>query len=425
MAEDDDDQTIVFCKVFSDSAEESLGLHYEAGVYEYLQKVLTPEDPLRDNFVDLLCVLRHLTFQQLVDKVVGRYGVTQTTLLRNLMIMQCGDPESRPALDDQSLLDPEDIPECSSRDPSYFTAMRYTIIVTKKPPGNVRSLLQFVKDPRVPQSEKRATLATTIFANARMHALGLSHNDQHWENILATTMPEAESVPRVYSYQGSSYAIRSRTQPRLFDWDRSQRSPSHGEDNRALNGYDLYRPKYSLERDWLTFYRELHQYRTHIGNLPDQDALFFLFFRADTPSAIAALWRTAMRRRDRWAFARKSTFRHLRPHVSVDISGLLRALGYPGVEDPPPLSHYVARERYSLPVLLAVDWGHVHKLLESVDSWDQILRLVQKKATLRAFLVTHSPAFRTLKTTPGRMAQITRLQQVVHSLHENPHFMRP
>lgn len=429
---EDEEKTIVFCKVFVALPQESPGLHYEAGVYEYLQGVLGPEDPFRENFVGLLCVLRGLSYGQLVEKVVGQYGVTPTMLLRNLMIMQCGEPGNRPALTDQRPLHPKDIPDCSWLEASHFTDRRYTIIVTKKPPGVVRSLKSTVEDPRLSPCVKRATLAATVLAIENMHARGLSHNDQHWENILTSTTeePDTSRATRRYRRQGRTYEIPSGTRPLLFDWDRSQRS--EGPRNPELRLYredGLYRPAFCPERDWLTFFRELCRYEPDLGGYPSSP--FSLFFQVGTPEDLVRLWRSLVKKKDTWAFARSETYRKFAPYIQVDVTGLLRFLGYSGVDEdaqgvlpgsPLPGSPRVARERYGLPSLLVVDWASVQKLLFTLGSWDQAFRLAQNLDGLHTFLLHSSAAYRNLQTRNGQLIHRTRLGGVVESLGGNRRF---
>jgi hypothetical protein len=183
----------------------------------------------------------------------------------------------------------------------------------------------------VPGTHKCATLATTVLAIDRMHAMQISHNDQHWINILVSTTEGDRGSLRKYQLEGKRYVIKTPHQPHLFDWDRS-RIP--GVDNAGLSllPRDLYASKYDVYRDWLTFYRELVRHHKELAPyVPTLEALFPIFFRPDTPTQIQTLWNDAMKHEFFWQFSTDRMMQAFHPYISVDKEALLRYLGYVGV----------------------------------------------------------------------------------------------
>jgi hypothetical protein len=385
-------------------------MRYEAGIYEYIDQTLALDDPLKDNFIELQCVMRGLTYEALAQKVVGEFGVTRESLLRNLMILQCGDPYARPALDDQSPYTDEDIPDCVGVDRAVFKRLRYAIIVTRKPKGPVTSLAEFISNPHIPGTQKGATLATAVLAINKMHSMLISHNDQHWWNILVETTTGAQ---RTYQLDGHEHVIDTPTQPRLFDWDRAQLAS--GPMNEEFRRFDeMYKPPYSPDRDWLTFFQHLSRLHAHVATLPPLDDLFTIFFREDTPGRVRRRWQASVQSKDKWEFASKTSMIEFGPYISVDKQALLRYL------NPVTLTSRLAgmttesiRQTYNIH-LLGVDLVHVKKLAEVLGTWSSMLAL--DATQLRTFLRKHSAAFGRLRTLKGRRGQITRLSDVLQEL---------
>lgn len=419
---EEDPTATVFCKVFSEASSESDGLFYEARVYQSIQDALEPDDPLKENFVDLQCVLRDLTYSELAAKVLGTYGVTEKTLVRNLMIMQCGKPHKRPALDDPKKTTRKDLPNCRNMDNSRFKAMRYAIMVTKKPKGTVVALADFVADPDIPSHQKCRTLATVVLAIHRLHGMHISHNDMHWGNILVADRTCDQK--RVYEFEDRTYHIESRYQPLLFDWDRAQIEGDF--ENQSLSEYaGQFTPSFSTARDWLTLYRALQETYGVLEDRPPVGELFPIFFRATAPPAVHKLWRSVTaRRRKWWTFASDSNLQVLQPHVSITTGDLMTFLGC----GPQPVEQAAVANgdgtvseltpetlwiRYRVKPLL-VDLKHLQAVQEKFTSWAAIRLLTAQQ--IRSFLRIHSSVFRKLRTSRGRNGHIDRLRSIIQTI---------
>ena len=169
----------VFCKVFGETAAQ---LHYETTVYEYLDTTLDKESS--DFFVLPACVRRNVSFSELEMIVCNDENISLGQLLRNMAVIQCGNPTARPALTDDSVLRASMIPSCDIDRLDQFRHMQYTILVTHRPNGNVRSMFEFIQDEHTSDNDKLHVLVQLVDVVSVMHTLGISHNDQHWGNVL-------------------------------------------------------------------------------------------------------------------------------------------------------------------------------------------------------------------------------------------------
>jgi hypothetical protein len=316
----------VFCKVFSENASE---LCAEADIYEYLEKSMSTDDPLKKCFVELVCVRRGLNYNDLKKDVMGHFGVTEKSLLRNLMIIQCGNPRTRPALDDlTTIATKESIPNCTLSDRLLFKNMTYMMIVTKKPNGFVVDLNTFLSDPDITNLEKRATLAKTVIAITKMHELDISHNDQHWGNILIADETKDEDGG-TYKLDEHTYSLPSQFRPILFDWDRSQ--VAGWDANPVFREFDdLYTPGYSTTRDWLTFYIQIISWHNALfdtdGDATNESLAKCFFLPRSIYRAIPRWdWVT---RQNFWTFASNRNLQFFDEHTNVDQHALMRYLGF-------------------------------------------------------------------------------------------------
>ena len=323
-----DKEHTVFCKVFSETYQQSAGLLYEADIYNYIENSLRKEDPLKKCFIELVCVRRNLTFDDLKRDVLGDFGVTEESLLRNLMITQCGNPKSRPALDDLNVpMTQELLPNCSPSDIEMFKRMTYAMVVTEKPTGIVMDLSTFLKDPDITNVEKRETLAKTVIAISKMHDMNISHNDQHWGNILIV-YEDDDAKDEIYTFDNQKYSLSSPFRPVLFDWDRAQLA--NWPDNRQLATFDLlYKPAYSTTRDWLTFYLQLIMWHKRIfGREDGGEELASCFFRQESLSSVLPFWEALIEEKQFWEFSTQDNLQALDHHIHIDQKALIRYLGF-------------------------------------------------------------------------------------------------
>jgi hypothetical protein len=322
----EDGKHTVFCKVFSEASPDSSGLLYEADIYDYIEKSLTPDDPLKQCFIKLVCVRRGLTFDDLKKDVMGDFGVTEGSLLRNLMIAQCGNPMSRPALDDLNATITQDfIPDCTPWEREKFKRMTYAMVVTRKPTGVVVDLSTFLGDPDITNVEKRETLAKTVIAISKMHDMNISHNDQHWGNILIVY--EDDDKDDTYTFDNQNYKLSSPFRPILFDWDRSQLSGWM--DNKSLADYDtLYEPTYSTTRDWMTFHLQLIMWHKRIfGHRKIGQELAACFFRKESLEDVIPFWEDVIKD-NFWEFSTRDNLQALDYHSHVDQKAIIKYLGF-------------------------------------------------------------------------------------------------
>jgi hypothetical protein len=320
-----DGEHTVFCKVFSEKSPDSSGLLYEADIYDYIENSLAVDDPLKNCFIKLVCVRRNLSFDDLKKDVMGDFGVTEKSLLRNLMIAQCGNPMARPALDDVNAKITQDfIPDCKQSDLEKFRQMTYAMVVTKKPNGIVMDLSTFLHDPDITTIEKRETLAKTVIAISKMHDMNISHNDQHWGNILVA-YDDDDMEDDTYMFGNQKYRIVSPFRPILFDWDRSQ--VAGWTENKNLSRFGaLYNPTYSTTRDWLTFYLQLLMWHKHLfGHGPIGQELAACFFKQESLSFVIPFWEAVIED-DFWEFSTRDNLQALDYHIQVDQKALIKYL---------------------------------------------------------------------------------------------------
>lgn len=340
----------VFCKVFSDSDQ----LHYESTVYEYLDEEAERLGKQSAFFVRLGCIRRNVSFADL-EKIVcsgenmlsfGRNMIImRASLLRNMAIIQCGNPSVRPALTDTSSeLSADMIPSCDIGQIDKFRHVRYTILVTHRPEGHVRDMHDFVKDATVSDHAKVHVLVQLVDAINIMHTLGISHNDQHWGNILVT--------------ENDAGGYR----PILFDWDRAQMT--HGPPNRYIRNFStLYKPSSSFARDWLTLYCEITTHSRYLS--VDHTALYTAFF---STFSVFDIWINAVLSGSWWTFATEQVFRQLSPHVNVQTK-LLQTL----------LTSVIPDDLVFSPALVdhvdADDVRNLNIVTRVVDSWSDVVQL--------------------------------------------------
>jgi hypothetical protein len=268
-----------------------------------------------------------LSYDDLKNDVMGYVDVTENSLLRNLMIIQCGNPSIRPALDDLTPITEESIPNCTLSDRIFVENMTYSMIVTKKPAGFVVDLNTFMEDPDITSLEKRATLAKTVIAITKMHEIRISHNDQHWGNILI--VDETKYDDGGYRLDGHTYSLPTSFKPVLFDWDRSQ--VAGWKPNPVFLGFpDLYKPEYSTARDWFTFYKQIllwHEELFGVEGDANNETLAKCFFRTDSVSRLIPFW-LRLTQKSFWTFSSKKNLRLLDVHTCVNQRALLKYLGF-------------------------------------------------------------------------------------------------
>lgn len=268
---------IVFLKIFPTDFRSS-GLLYESGVYRYInEKLKQPNmEEYSDNFVKLKCILEGISFDDLFSLISKEKGIDRDNLIRNLKYILCADNiKKRPSLDS---IDKDNL-EIKGCEPDVKPEnYNYSVIVTYAPSTdlkNIQSLLDFMEFDSSSSVDKYSVIARTALSICAMHRMGISHNDQHWGNILVSTDIEKSYI---YHHNGLRYEFLSCYHPVLFDWDRSQ--IQNGEDNYELELYPgIYDSgNFKPGRDYLMFAKDLYRYKI-LSTLQ----LFAIFVSNPTP----------------------------------------------------------------------------------------------------------------------------------------------
>jgi hypothetical protein len=322
-------QTIIFCKIFE--ANES-GLKYEGEVYAYIHKyfkIPKNDDEYKKLFIDVHCIVKYLSFSELKSFIVDKHNITSTkSLVRNLIIMQCGEPSRRPALTDSDyVLTQKDVPYCyntkTKRIGINVRNKMYHIVMTKKPDGKVVDLFSFITSTIIEKNVKRMVLGKTLLAIQKLVDMKISHNDMHWKNILVTEhITNDTNDIYVDKNTGVVYSFGTVIIPILFDWDRSQVQGKY--ENASLDSFEhLYKPKYSPYRDLLTFYNMVLKFESFIFDDEVIPNLFFSSFFKDTAN------KTEIHEviRHMWEFAEKTNLHYLSQFVRVDMYKILFLFG--------------------------------------------------------------------------------------------------
>jgi hypothetical protein len=223
--------------------------------------------------------------------------VTDQTLTRNLTILQCGAPLRRPALDDATPLRARDWPDCTPTVDVH--RMNYTLIITDKCEG--RTLQAVLADRSVPTWRQREILYKLILAIHDMHALGVCHNDLHWENVLV------QEVPPTY-------------EPMLFDWDRAVMRD--GPPNTDLLDFaDFYQTPYYEARDWVSLLSSLLLFYEQGQR---SDALLACFLAPETPAEVRERWWYLVAQRHPYSvYISDTTLEWFGPRIEIDRPRLL------------------------------------------------------------------------------------------------------
>lgn len=337
----------LFCKVFNVS---SPGLTYEAKVYEYISNHFSKHrnDPYHKCFVDLYCFQKNLSYYDIVSVVVGSFGIARQQVLRNLTIMQCGNPRARPALTSKVPLthDPKTIPLCykykQNNLNSIVRSQIYSIIVTKRPPGDICTLHDFIRNRNISRDVKRDVLGKTVLVMRKMHSLHISHNDLLWTNILVsntdTTLASREYKDTVTS---NIFSFRSEYVPVVFDWDRSQLKDDYS--NIGTDDYDtLYKPKYATHRDILLLFKNIFRYSPYIFEDDDDqfaDVVFDFFFVAMSSADKEHVF--SIMNAHNWAFAEESNLAWLYQYLEFDAIELLEYFQIQRTYPPDTVNNYI------------------------------------------------------------------------------------
>ena len=217
---EDDVQNKIFLKIHEADEDKQPGLFYEPRVYQRVtEKCKSPEfQEYQPNFVQFVCYLKNLTYNNLWSLIKDTLpdNKFQSHLVRNLKYIICQN-SNRPALDDDDKSSPLNCNLDSKQ-------VKYNILVTKAPVKNlncVRTLHHFINyDKDHSEQDEKSVLTRVGFAINAQHHMGISHNDQHWHNILVMEGKETK-----YTYKldnGDTVSFSSRYCPVLFDWDRAQ-----------------------------------------------------------------------------------------------------------------------------------------------------------------------------------------------------------
>lgn len=244
----------LFAKVFADpqsgTNKSGLGVEYEHTVYRYITDTIDDRDPFFDHFIRLYCYMSRKTAHDLftfVRSVTNQLTDRQlaSNLQRNLSILQCGKPTARPGLLENQPLHHKDIPDCLNNEQ---LTDRFNVMVTQAPKDPYSTMFDFLAREDITDADRADVLSMLVLCMQKMHRLQLTHNDQHWDNVLVAE--RRQSVTRVYP---SGVQITSRFYPVLFDWDFAQKKD--GAPNPYLRKFErLFVPDaYDPLRDWFNF----------------------------------------------------------------------------------------------------------------------------------------------------------------------------
>ena len=246
-----------FLKLHEANPERQPGLYYEKEVYEKItENCRTPEfNEYKQNFVQFCCYLENLTMSNIWSLLEGKVEERlKKNLVRNLKYVLC-ELDDRPELDVNTT--PSTEPICTIEPENR----KYNILVTKSPSKHldrITSLHNFILNPNIKDKHKKNVLARVGLAINAQHRMGISHNDQHWNNILVTISEWDTYIHK--DIDGNDLKFGSLYCPVLFDWDRAQMKATP--DNKELTYFEhLYtHPYYRKENDYVIFAHNLFKY---------------------------------------------------------------------------------------------------------------------------------------------------------------------
>ena len=267
----EDDKHTYFGKVYimpTQHYKDSFGISYEAHVYDYVKKNIIDDvtNPYRNNFVELQKHCTNITFDELFAMVDSfRPLIKKSNVARNIAYIMC-NIYNRPSLTDNrpSLTNNSKLLEIDPLQLSCFRSVsgspdhyKYGIIFTKKPKGDmVVTLDDYMEDHTKRPIDKYNVLLKAVLCIETMHRNGISHNDQHWGNILVAIGADEEN--KVYTLDNMEHTFRgSKDRPILFDWDRAQIKGGILNKDIVPDIYGIYTPAHEPLRDWYLFFKQL------------------------------------------------------------------------------------------------------------------------------------------------------------------------
>lgn len=404
---------------------ETTGVQYEAQVYKYVLDTIinNPSHQFNKNFIRLEKHLQGLTLDQLYEIVNGdeHTKITIQDLSRNMAYTRCGEPSLRPALnqpdDNKDIKIDRKFPDCKQETEadilSEDRARQYTyaIILTHIPAGEVISLTEYLQRyGRNPT--KRGIIGKTALVIRSMHSSGISHNDQHWRNILVQLGADDDTT--VYDMDGKKYTFPGcPDRPLLFDWDRSRLA-----DDTKKNLYietepdefdGLYTPAFAPNRDWLTFVIYLHKTLPRNLHPTWKHVCRALFIDQYIQSnGCQHIMRILTSRDDRFAYMRY--YHTYQQYMHIDFHTFMASIGFHpstlGFTDRPThvqLQHRLGR------LVRPCDYQNFVTLWQTIQSFDNVSRLDIGNILL------HSE-YNTPKRSTTQQKHIQELQSIVSSL---------
>ena len=272
-----DREKLYYCKTHIENHSKTGGVAYEADVYEYLTEKLKGSVYGAYNFVPVFCVLRGQKLDDLLKLVnsssrtflvkaynyfFGEAKITevhcpqenQEVTLEQLAksLLASTSDQKKPLLNQRPFVDNENLVEKANN-------FHYTVVVTESSGDTSKTLLDFYTENSGNTPMLMCLLSRLVLSIHKLHNLGVSHNDMHWDNVLVREHDKVDLnytlSPRDKGYKEKKFQYEQiQVSPVLFDWDRAEMKV--GRSNPELKEYEqLYEPPFSPGRDFCHFLR--------------------------------------------------------------------------------------------------------------------------------------------------------------------------